>query len=200
MRALHRLGTGRKSALRRMLRGLRGDLRDEEGARVMSGRETPSREERLKAALRDNLRRRKVQARGRSEPSPGQEVSTQEESGRSGGALARSQGDEGESGMAESGTETELAAKRAEIAAEIAEDLGFGAPAGLGPDQRRIVEAATASTIERNGAIVPDQADPVIAHARRGQLLAEYRALEQLRIDERETLLAGEGGGREDDA
>lgn len=83
-----------------------------------------------------------------------------------------------------------LEAKREEIAALIAAELGFGDLAGLSPDDRAAVDKQTAETIEGCG---EEQADCSDAHVRLRTLLEEYRALQELRADEDNVRLAEQG-------
>lgn len=84
--------------------------------------------------------------------------------------------------------------KRAEIAARIAQEFGLSDPAGLPDEDRARVETATAAALEAE-AVPP--ASPELQ-----RLIAEYRALKELRADEGNARLAEEGEvfAPEDDA
>ena len=92
-----------------------------------------------------------------------------------------------------------LDAKREEIAAVIANELGFGDLDTLEEGDRAAVDEQTAETIE---AWDDERADGADAHVKLAPLLAEYRALQQLRTDEANARLADEGEvfSPEDDA
>ena len=150
-----------------------------------------SRESRLKAALRANLRRRKARARGQESDLRSGDP-TQVEDARPG---------EGDSARCArmTGPASALAAKRAQIAALVALDFGHSGLEGLASAERAAIEQATAAIIERGNAVVADVSDPIAANVRLGRLLAEYRDLEQLGFDGTEVRFVDEGG-REDDA
>ena len=95
-----------------------------------------------------------------------------------------------------------LEAKREEIAALIAKDLGLGDLAALQPEERVRIDSETARVIEAQGPAITDDGDPVLANVKLRRLLSEYRDLAALKADERDTRLAeqGEVFSREDDA
>ncbi len=97
---------------------------------------------------------------------------------------------------------TPLDAKREEIAALIALDLGFGDLAHMRPDERAQVEAETANAIESHHAGIADDTDPHLANVKLRKLLSAYADLAALSTDERDVRLAEEGDvfSREDDA
>ena len=92
-----------------------------------------------------------------------------------------------------------LDAKREEIAAVIAKDLGLGDLDTLEAGDRAAVDRQTAETI---AAWDDERADGTDAHVTLAPLLAEYRALQQTRTDEANARLAEEGEvfSPEDDA
>ena len=94
---------------------------------------------------------------------------------------------------------SDLDAKREEIAAVIARDLGFGDLDTLKAEDREAVDQQTAETIEARD---HERANGTDAHVTLAPLLAEYRALQQLHTDEADARLAGEGEvfSPEDDA
>lgn len=116
-------------------------------------------------------------------------------------ALARQVGrsDAEEKGQA---TVLALAAKRTEIAAHVASELGLGSLAGLSSADRAVVDKQTSETIEGCRADADQPADCSDADRTMRRLLAEHRALEEMRTDEADMRLAEEGEvfGREDDA
>lgn len=71
-----------------------------------------------------------------------------------------------------------LQAKREEIAAHVAHDLGLGQLAGLSAADRATVDQQTAETIEGCGADTATPADCSEADRTMQRLLAEHRALE----------------------
>ncbi|MGT2486180.1 hypothetical protein [Methylobacterium oryzae] len=93
-------------------------------------------------------------------------------------------------------------AKREEIAAHVARDLGLGALAGLSPEERAAVDQQTAETIEGCDPALPEPADCSDADRTMRRLLSEHHALSELRADEANELLAerGEVFAPEDDA
>ena len=95
-----------------------------------------------------------------------------------------------------------LAAKRTEIATHVALELGLGDLKGLGPADRAIVDQQTDETIEGCTADADEPADCSDADRTMRRLLAEHRALEEMRTDEANVRLAEEGEvfSREDDA
>ena len=95
-----------------------------------------------------------------------------------------------------------LDAKREEIAALIAAELGFGDLAGLSEEDRAAVDRQTSETIEGRS---DEAADCSVAHVRLNALLDEYRVLQEqqeLRADQDNVRLAerGEVFAPEDDA
>ncbi|MGU3539604.1 hypothetical protein [Methylobacterium sp. A54F] len=96
----------------------------------------------------------------------------------------------------------DLAGARAEIAALIAAELGYGDLDALGPEDRGRVEAETERLLASQGAVVPDRSDPLAAHVRLQRLIAAYRDRAALKGDEDDARLAAEGEvfAREDDA
>lgn len=70
-----------------------------------------------------------------------------------------------------------LAAKRKEIAAHVAQELGLGDLAGLSPTDRAMVEQQTDETIEGCGTDTDEPADCSDADRTMRRLLAEHRAL-----------------------
>ncbi|TXN03074.1 hypothetical protein FV222_08870 [Methylobacterium sp. WL103] len=97
---------------------------------------------------------------------------------------------------------SDLDAKRDEIAAHIARDLGFDGLAGLNPSDRAAVDQQTAETIEGCDPASPEPVDCSDADRVMRRLLAEYRGLQQIRTDEGNVRLAEEGEvfAPEDDA
>jgi len=95
-----------------------------------------------------------------------------------------------------------LEAKREEIAALIAAELGLGDLEGLKAADRAVVDLQTAETIDGCGEDADAPADCEEANLRLRQLLREYSALKELRTDEADVRLAEEGEvfSREDDA
>lgn len=104
--------------------------------------------------------------------------------------------------MSDLGRVSDLETKREEIAALIAAELGLGDLEGLKAADRAVVDLQTAETIEGCGDRADAPADCEEANLRLRQLLREYSALEELRMDEADVRLAEEGEvfGREDDA
>lgn len=97
---------------------------------------------------------------------------------------------------------SKLDAKREEIAAMVAAELGLGDLATLSASERAVVDQQTTETIEGCGDDTPGASDCSDATLRLRHLLAEYRALAELRADELNTRLAAEGEvfSPEDDA
>lgn len=97
---------------------------------------------------------------------------------------------------------SDLDAKREEIAAFIAGELGLGALETLSPSDRAAVDRQTAETIEGCGETGDEAADCTEATPRLRELLQAYRRLDELRTDELNVRLAEEGEvfSREDDA
>ena len=97
---------------------------------------------------------------------------------------------------------SDLDAKRGEIAELIAAELGFGDLEGLSAGDRAVVDLQTTDTIEGCSENADAAADCEEANLRLRQLLREYGALQQLRMDEADARLAEEGEvfGRENDA
>ncbi|CAO4183522.1 hypothetical protein [Methylorubrum aminovorans] len=95
-----------------------------------------------------------------------------------------------------------LRAKREEIAAHVAHELGLGELAGLSPTDRATVDQQTNETIEGCTPNSPETADCSDADRTMRRLLAEHRALEEQQGDEDNTRLAeeGEGSAPENDA
>jgi hypothetical protein len=95
-----------------------------------------------------------------------------------------------------------LHAKREEIAAHVARDLGLGNLAGLSREERAAVDQQTAETIEGCDPASPEPADCSDADRTMRRLLSEHRALSELRADENNARLAegGEVFAPEDDA
>lgn len=86
-----------------------------------------------------------------------------------------------------------LHAKREEIAAHVARDLGLGDLTGLSREERAAVDQQTTETIEGCDPASPEPADCSDADRTMRRLLSEHRALSELRADEDNTRLAGEG-------
>jgi hypothetical protein len=116
-------------------------------------------------------------------------------------ALARQVGRQ-EAGDPEEARILALHAKREEIAAHVARDLGLGDLAGLGREERAVVDQQTAETIEGCDPASPEPVDCSDADRTMRRLLAEHRALSELRADEDNARLAedGEVFAPEDDA
>ncbi|MBY0254932.1 MAG: hypothetical protein K2X54_26690 [Methylobacterium organophilum] len=95
-----------------------------------------------------------------------------------------------------------LHAKREEIAAHVARDLGLGDLAGLSREERAAVDRQTAETIEGCDPASSEPADCSDADRTMRRLLSEHRALSELRVDADNTRLAEEGEvfAPEDDA
>lgn len=95
-----------------------------------------------------------------------------------------------------------LHAKREEIAAHVARDLGLGDLAGLSQEERAAVDRQTAETIEGCDPASSEPADCSDADRTMRRLLSEHRALSELRADADNTRLAEEGEvfAPEDDA
>jgi hypothetical protein len=95
-----------------------------------------------------------------------------------------------------------LRAKREEIAAQVAHELGLGELGGLSPADRALVDRQADETIAGCGAEAADAADCSDADRTMRRLLAEHRALAELKADEANTRLAEEGEvfAPEDDA
>lgn len=97
---------------------------------------------------------------------------------------------------------SDLDAKRTEIAALVAMELGLGDLALLSATDRAAIDQQTEETIASygEGGVAGSHADE--ANLKLRQLLHDYRALEELRVDENDVRLAEEGEvfGREDDA
>jgi hypothetical protein len=95
-----------------------------------------------------------------------------------------------------------LHAKREEIAAHVARDLGLGDLAGLSQEARAAVDQQTTETIEGCDPASPEPADCSEADRTMRRLLSEHRALSELRADEDNARLAEEGEvfAPEDDA
>lgn len=86
-----------------------------------------------------------------------------------------------------------LEAKREEIAAEVAAELGLSDLVALSAADRAIVDQQTNETIDGCNGNAPAPADCSDADARIVRLLSEYRALEELRADEDNVRLAEQG-------
>ena len=97
---------------------------------------------------------------------------------------------------------SDLAAKREEIAALIARELGLGELGSLDPAERETVERRTDETIAGCGEPGTGAGDHAQASAGLQRLLVEYRGLKTLRADEGNVVLAeqGEVFSPEDDA
>lgn len=97
---------------------------------------------------------------------------------------------------------TALDAKREEIAALIALDLGFGDLGRLHPEERAQVDVETVNAIAAHGAGIVDDADPHLANVKLRKLLSAYADLAALPADERDVRLAAKGEvfSRENDA
>ncbi|MDR7039671.1 MULTISPECIES: hypothetical protein [Methylobacterium] len=80
---------------------------------------------------------------------------------------------------------SDLDGKRAEITARIAKEFGLGDPASLPGEDLARIEAATEAVLEA------DAVPPASPDLRR--LIAEYRALQELRADEDNARLAEKG-------
>ncbi|MHB2210902.1 hypothetical protein [Methylobacterium sp. CM6257] len=95
-----------------------------------------------------------------------------------------------------------LHAKREEIAAHIARDLGLGDLAGLSREERAAVDQQTTETIEGCDPASPEPADCSDADRTMRRLLSEHHALSELRADEGNARLTEEGEvfAPEDDA
>lgn len=95
-----------------------------------------------------------------------------------------------------------LDAKRGEIAAHVARELGLGDLAGLSPGDRAAVDQQTDETIEGCATDTGEPADCSDADRTMRRLLSEHRALKELQTDETNVRLAEEGEvfSREDDA
>jgi hypothetical protein len=95
-----------------------------------------------------------------------------------------------------------LHAKREEIAAHVARDLGLGDLAGLSREERAAVDQQTAETIEGCDPASPESADCSDADRTMRRLLSEHHALRDLRTGEDNVRLAEEGEvfAPEDDA
>ena len=95
-----------------------------------------------------------------------------------------------------------LYAKREEIAAHVARDLGLGDLAELSDKERAAVDQQTTETIESCDPTAPESADCSDADRTMRRLLSEHRALSELRADEDNVRLAEEGEvfAPEDDA
>ena len=107
-------------------------------------------------------------------------------------ALARQVGRQDAEGPAEACI-LALRAKREEIAAHIARDLGLGDLAGLSREERAAVDQQTTETIEACDPASPEPADCSETDRSMRQLLSEHRALSELRADEDNARLAEEG-------
>ncbi|MCJ2054767.1 hypothetical protein [Methylobacterium sp. J-070] len=77
-----------------------------------------------------------------------------------------------------------LHAKREEIAAHIARDLGLGGLAGLSRDERAAVDQQTTETIEGCDPASPEPTDCSEADRTMRRLLSEHHALKDLQADE----------------
>lgn len=86
-----------------------------------------------------------------------------------------------------------LRAKREEIAAHVAHELGLGELAALSPTDRATVDQQTNETIECCTPNSPEAADYSDADRTMRRLLAEHRALEEQQGDEDTARLAEEG-------
>ncbi|AWN44361.1 hypothetical protein DK389_04520 [Methylobacterium durans] len=75
-------------------------------------------------------------------------------------------------------------AKREEIAAHVAQELGLGELAGLSREDRAAVDLQTYETIEGCTADRPEPADCSDADRTMRGLLAEHRALKEQQADE----------------
>jgi len=95
-----------------------------------------------------------------------------------------------------------LNAKREEIAAHVARDLGLGDLAGLSREERAAVDRQTAETIEGCDPASSEPADCSEADRAMRRLLSEHRALSDMRADEDNVDLVEEGEvfAPEDDA
>ncbi|AWN44354.1 hypothetical protein DK389_03895 [Methylobacterium durans] len=86
-----------------------------------------------------------------------------------------------------------IKAKREEIAAHVAQDLGLGDLAGLSREDRAAVDQQTDETIEGCTADSPEAADCSDADRTMRRLLSEHRALAEQQADEDNTRLAEQG-------
>lgn len=95
-----------------------------------------------------------------------------------------------------------LHAKREEIAAQVARDLGLGELAGLNQEDRAAVDQQTEETIGGCNPTSPEPSDCSEADQTMRRLLSEHRALSDLRASEDNARLAEEGEvfAPEDDA
>ncbi|MHC2016234.1 hypothetical protein [Methylobacterium sp. CM6247] len=95
-----------------------------------------------------------------------------------------------------------LAAKREEIAAHVASELGLGDLEGLSAADRTVVDQQTEETIKGCAPNADEPSDCSDADRTMRRLLSEHRALEELSTDEANARLAEEGEvfGRDDDA
>jgi hypothetical protein len=86
-----------------------------------------------------------------------------------------------------------LRAKREEIAAQVALELGLGELGGLSPADRDLVDRQADETIAGCATPATEPADCSDADRTMRRLLAEHRALAELKADEADTRLAEEG-------
>ena len=86
-----------------------------------------------------------------------------------------------------------LHAKREEIAAHVARELGLGDLDGLNRDERAVVDQQTAETIKGCDPASPEPADCSNTDRTIRRLLSEHRALSELRADEDNVRLAEQG-------
>jgi hypothetical protein len=86
-----------------------------------------------------------------------------------------------------------LHAKREEIAAHVAHELGLGDLATLSPADRVMVDQQTDETIEGCGTDTPEPSDCSDADRTMRRLLSEHRALKEEKADEANVRLAEEG-------
>ena len=86
-----------------------------------------------------------------------------------------------------------LRAKREEIAAHVAHELGLGELAALSPADRTTVDQQASETIEGDTPNSPEAADCSDADRTMRRLLAEHRALEEQRGEEDNVRLTDKG-------